>query len=185
MQSTQTRTCTIDGCVKPVFARGWCQMHYRRWAVHGDTSVVHPQAIRSCTFDGCDRSHEAQGLCHGHRAQTKRGGELRPLRRQVRGTSEERFETYIDRTGECWEWTGGVSDNGYGQMKHNGATVSAHRYAYERQNGPIPVDLQIDHLCRNRRCANPDHLEAVTQEENLRRSRACGKTYNETEGDAS
>lgn len=69
----------------------------------------------------------------------------------------------------CWEWIGRSITNGYGQVKMNGCTRRAHRIVYERVKGPIPQGLTLDHLCRNRRCVNPDHLEPVTNRENLRR----------------
>ena len=72
--------------------------------------------------------------------------------------------------GECIEWPGFVSRHtGYGSVSLNGQTVGAHRAAYELVYGKIPDGLVIDHLCRNRRCINPLHLEAVTQSENIKR----------------
>lgn len=70
---------------------------------------------------------------------------------------------------DCWEWFGPVHTKGYGLLKVDGATRLAHRLSYEMLVGPIPEGLVIDHLCRVTHCVNPDHLEAVTQRENIRR----------------
>lgn len=66
----------------------------------------------------------------------------------------------------CVEWTGAMHSEGYGMI---GSRGYAHRVAYELLVGEIPKGFQIDHLCRNRACMNPNHLEAVTQQVNLRR----------------
>lgn len=74
----------------------------------------------------------------------------------------------------CWQWSGRPNNAGYGQMTMQGAngaeTRLAHRVAYETLVGPIPAGLQLDHLCRNRLCVNPTHLEPVTARENILRS---------------
>lgn len=77
----------------------------------------------------------------------------------------------IDPSG-CWLWTASCGNGGYGQfaVRHPKPTmVGAHRFAYEHFVGPIPAGLDLDHLCRNRRCVNPAHLEPVTRRENLLR----------------
>lgn len=82
----------------------------------------------------------------------------------------------IDESGH-WLWTGFRTHggNGYGQFsgKPNTNAFLAHRFAYELMVGPIPEGLQIDHLCRIKNCVNPDHLEAVTPRENVRRHYAA------------
>lgn len=73
----------------------------------------------------------------------------------------------------CWQWTGPVDQNGYGKFGRN----VAHRRAYEELVGPVPEGLELDHLCHNRGCINPAHLEPVTRAENIRRAGPATKTH--------
>lgn len=75
----------------------------------------------------------------------------------------------IDPETECWNWQGHVGQNGYGQCWDGKKVKGAHVVAYVLFVGHVPVGLDLDHLCRNRRCVNPAHLEPVTRRENLMR----------------
>jgi len=71
----------------------------------------------------------------------------------------------------CWEWTGALTTRGYGEIRcpDRRSPRAVHRLMYEMVIGRVPEGLVLDHLCRNRRCANPDHLEPVTNLVNIRR----------------
>lgn len=76
----------------------------------------------------------------------------------------------IERTGNgCWEWRGACTERGYGILYRGGKKLRAHRHLYEEFVGPIPEKLVLDHLCRNKGCVNPSHLEPVTTRENILR----------------
>jgi hypothetical protein len=84
--------------------------------------------------------------------------------------------TSIRIEGECWVWTKSRTANGYGTARFEGHGTTAHRVVYTLVKGPVPDDKDLDHLCRNRLCVNPDHLEIVDRRENLFRglvARGC------------
>jgi hypothetical protein len=81
-----------------------------------------------------------------------------------------RFRTKVSLGDGCWEWTGARSRSGYGYFGMGGhAAYRSARVAYESEIGPIPVGLELDHLCRNRACVRPEHLEPVTNRVNTLR----------------
>ena len=91
---------------------------------------------------------------------------------------EIRLMEGIELSGDgCWLWTKSIDYGGYGRIGQRGVNARAHRVSYEHFVGPIPDGLSLDHLCRNRRCVNPDHLEPVTGSENTRRGIAAGNNH--------
>lgn len=122
--------------------------------------------LPACGVEGCDQlsTYRYKLVCamHYHRIKVHGSTSLpeRPEDHELLMLNRS-----IDPDSGCWNWTGTIADTGYGRVRK----AYAHRVAYEFWIGPIPDGLQIDHLCRNRRCFNPEHLEAVTQRENILR----------------
>ncbi len=103
----------------------------------------------------------------------------------MRGTPEERFWAKVDKSGDCWLWTGKPNQSGHAQFLINGKKVMAHRFAWKLLRGPIPDGLVLDHDnpdygCGQPLCVNPAHLEPVTRTVNNRRKR--GLAANNTSG---
>lgn len=128
----------------------------------------------SCSIPGCDRKHRARGLCKAHWARWRRhgdpqGGRRSPVLPPADLVDAMKAQMEIAEDG-CWTWTGCLSADGYGNAKIAGRDVRVHRWAYESIGGKsIPDGLVLDHLCRNRACCNPEHLEPVTNRENVLR----------------
>ncbi len=87
----------------------------------------------------------------------------------ARNTIEKILAAHVRKTEGCWEWIGYDGPNGYGRVKLVGRNILAHRAVYEALVGTIPEGAELDHLCRNRRCVNPAHLEPVTRRVNVLR----------------
>lgn len=126
-----------------------------------------------CSDTSCDRPAKARGMCVRHYARWyKAGGKaLVNSYSKYKDPLEKLWEfTVVNTETNCWEWQRGLSDYGYGRVRLGHRRAFAHVIGWEQMRGPVPEGLELDHLCRNSRCWNPDHLEPVTHQENMRRS---------------
>lgn len=124
----------------------------------------------TCAVEGCDKGARRRGWCYTHYSRWyKHGDPTFTLRRRIEGTPEQRFWANADQADGCWLWLGEVNDSGYGVIWLGKRRTRAHRFGYELIVGPVPDGLDLDHLCRVRRCVNPAHLEPVTRRMNLLR----------------
>lgn len=119
----------------------------------------------TCLIDDCDRKPKGRGWCGTHYERWRRHGSTD----HPGPAEEERFWAKVDAGGDCWTWTG-ASVKGHGAFRDaSGRTVYAHRWVWEFLVGPIPPKFVVDHLCQNRSCVNPDHLQPVTSAVNTAR----------------
>jgi hypothetical protein len=181
------KSCTIDGCGRAFYAKGWCKNHYRRAANHdGDPLGGYTGGRRVCLMDGCDRYRAGQGYCSMHYARLLRRGEVGGLEKEVVGYPDS-LVRYSDRSGgpqSCWPWLSALTPMGYAYASTPpGRTQTVHVLMYEDEIGLIPEGMDLDHLCHrdgvcaggptclHRRCINPAHLEPVSRQVNLLRGR--------------
>ena len=112
-----------------------------------------------------------------------------PIDGRVKRDPLERLLENVDKSGDCWLWTGQLNNKGYGLFSYKNQKRAAHVVLWEHTVGLVPAGLELDHLChtndptcrggaagcRHRRCVNPAHLEPVTHSENLRRAWASSR----------
>lgn len=121
-----------------------------------------------CSVEGCIRAHLARGLCTTHWNEWRRQATEGDLARRRFQTLEEALEGRAEATEDgCLVWTSNVGGREpYGVITFAGKRVYAHRAAYEIANGPISADVEIDHICHNTLCVNPEHLRIATHKQN-------------------
>lgn len=131
--------------------------------------------MTSCAHPGCAKPKRLRGRwCQMHAARVSKHGSPDVTSRLVGVPVLERLMLRV-RGGDvttCWLWQGALSSSGYGVLKVDGQARGVHRIAYEEFVTPIPTGLDLDHLCRQRLCVNPWHLQPVTKAENNRRKPA-------------
>lgn len=128
--------------------------------------------MRVCQVEGCGRIHHAKGYCSRHRHRAVRYGDPTAGSEYRSDTLEALSQRFDVEPSGCWRWTGMVDRLGYGRYRigKSGPTRSAHRVVWEEVVGDLTDDMELDHLCRNRTCVNPDHLEPVDHQTNCQRA---------------
>jgi len=122
-------------------------------------------------------SKAALGKVMSKEARAKMSAAKKGCAPAIKGRGLRNFWNRVDKKENgCWEWTGSKTD-GYGMLKVNGKGRGAHCVSYELLIGPIPACLELDHLCRNRACVNPAHLEPVTTKVNILRGNGKSAQY--------
>lgn len=167
--------CSFNDCKNTLYAKSLCTGHYSQLKRGQE---LHPIVVKGnsitklpCSFAGCVNNQLAKKLCGAHWRQQSLGKELTVLSNQI--PILDRLYKTITKTEYCWEWTGRVSGkNGYPQISLSGRQVMAHRVIFEELIRPLIPGETIDHLCRNRVCVNPEHLEAIPLRDNVKRMHA-------------
>jgi hypothetical protein len=120
---------------------------------------------RVCKHSGCTGIAYKVGYCNGHYIRSRRGSEMdRPIGK--RSPDPERFWQKVKKTGACWEWVAYRDRAGYGRFMVGGVPKLAHRVSYALAFGSVPEGSEIDHVCHNPACVNPDHLRPASRSHN-------------------
>jgi HNH endonuclease len=140
--------------------------------------------MTTCNVPEC--THKAgngtSGMCWGHYSRKRRGSQKTgPVANMVKPgtmTPSERFWLKVEKTEECWNWTGSKLPDGYGHFSFKNPetlktkTFLSHRFAFEEKRGPISADKELHHLCENKGCVNPSHLEEIAHVDHVHKTPA-------------
>lgn len=122
--------------------------------------------MKTCSIENCGLAHQAKGFCDKHYRRFKKTGDPTSARKLASSTEEAFTIRSIQTETGCYRWDGAVDTTGYAIMADACRKMGAHRYAWERVNGPIPDGKVIDHICGTRSCTKVEHLRITTQKQN-------------------
>ena len=116
--------------------------------------------MNQCCIKDCEKKVLAKGMCAMHYARLRKYGDpTKTVIKQLHGaTLAERFDHYVDKSGDCWIWTSSSDPNGYGRLNVAGKPILAHRISWTLHCGEITSDQHVLHRCDNPPCVRPDHL---------------------------
>mgnify|MGYP003414498065 CR=1 FL=1 len=130
-----------------------------------------PRKRKPCLIEECKRAIHSNNLCRTHGRRLNEGKTLNEPIRQRRwfgkfSNPDSYFQALLNTNGNCWEWQGPIEPAGYGKMKWGNINTRAHVYAWEFFGFDRTSGLVLDHICKNKICCNPEHLQEVTIAEN-------------------
>lgn len=178
-----TETCIVINCDKKVRSANLCIGHWHRLRRYGSAEGTLAPRVKQprlrCTVKDCTKIVHARGYCAKHYQRYMHTGNSLKIRNSLGKTPEQRFWSKVNKDGsipvynpslgKCWEWLGASIQTGHGVFWLNQKNIGAHVFAYGQTKGKVPKSLELDHLCRNPPCVNPEHLEAVTPKVNTLR----------------
>lgn len=142
-----------------------------------DTTIMSKNG--ECEAQGCYKNSRNKGLCSGHYERLRKNGSANeeiPLRAVYRGSTEQRFWSKVDKTGDCWLWSGGTFNGGYGSLyEHGSGSIRAHVFSYKTFVGTIPPGMHVLHRCDNPPCVRPEHLFLGSNADNVADKVAKGR----------
>lgn len=167
------KTCIGPNCLRPQKVKQLCNAHDLQMRRTGKLKPVRVPKTR-CEHKGCDRKHHAGGFCGTHYRHFCDYGEtfdIGHLYHQAKGgheTIEQFFWARVRKTDSCREWAGSKTGTRliYGWVTRYGHEQTAHRLSYKLFKKPVPKGMQVDHVCHNTVCVNPEHLRLASPSQN-------------------
>lgn len=154
------RTCTLDGCDRPHYARGYCKAHearVRKTGSPGSLQIWNKAVLRK-------RAPQVSSTSKGK-------GKRRDYRLIIEMFTDRQYASIAKRMpdgakGECWKWAGATTPAGYGQIRLSGVNLYTHRVRFMLDHPEVEPHQELDHLCYNRACYNPGHLRLADRSGN-------------------